>query len=68
LTAVPGRLTSKRFEILYRKLDGKSASASAPAIALEAAGKPFAITVDLDELLFAAVTQHHRLFLITRAF
>jgi len=55
-------------ELLHRKLDGKSGSAAAPAIAFEATDQSLAMTVDLDIPFPATVAVHYRLFLITRAF
>jgi hypothetical protein len=60
------RQASQRLKIFNGKFDNKGASATAPAIALDAARQ--SITVDLDKPFPATVAPHQRLFLITLAF
>ena len=47
--------SSKRIEILHRKLDSEGAAATAPAIAFDTADQSLAITGDLDKPFPATV-------------
>jgi len=49
---------SNRVELLHRKLDGKSGSVAAPAIAFEATDQSLAMTVDFDKPFPATLTVH----------